>query len=512
MVRIDGGKVKGFIKRYIAYMIIGAVLVPYMVLTEPVGCYDFSPDRKAAVTAGVYRYGVPLDRTSPWPKFRANELQNGRSPVIPAPGTGRPWEFKTKKGIFSSPVVDGDGTVYIGSADQVFYAIRKDGSLAWSFQTGEIIDSAALLDDRGRIYVGSGDAFVYCLDRRTGALIWKSKAHTVEDVLKKFGIKTYNVNWFEGNIAMLPDGTLVAPNDNYLAYRIDRADGKRITQYPANEMIWSLPAVNTGTKRMFFGTDFMALKNLYCYDFTAGRLVWTAGGLGTNAASPLLTSGRETGAVVIGGFDGFVRAYAQDTGKQLWKFGARDHIYASAAQLSNGTIVVPSADGTVYAIEAKTGRQKWAFDTLEPIRSSPAVDGMDRIYVGSGEGRLFCINPDGTLRWSYRCITDDRNDLNASPALGREGVYIAGENGGVFFVPYDYPLTAAGKQDPRCSTGPGEDSSRPKGCSCCLRRRSAACSARPRPSLTRTSRSPSPCSSGRTATRCSPPSTATACG
>ncbi len=438
-----------------AFIVIGSIA--YIAITVPFGCYDLKPEKSAPAVDGRYSYNVPLDPGSPWPKFRANELQNGRSPVVPKPGRGAPWEFRTKKGIFSSPVVDGDGTVYIGSADQRFYAIQKDGTLKWSIQTGEIIDSAALLDDRGRVYFGSGDAFVYCADRRNGAVLWKSKAHTVAEVLEQFGLKTYNVNWFEGNIGILGDGTLLAPNDNYLLYRISRDDGRRITQYVANEMIWSLPAVNTGTGLVFFGTDFMAMKNLYCYDTATGKRKWTAGGLGTNAASPLLTSGKKNAALVIGGFDGFVRAYAQDSGKEIWKFGARDHIYASAAQLSDGTIIIPSADGSIYAIDPASGRQKWAFDTLEPIRSSPAVDGSDLIYVGSGEGRLFCVNPDGTLRWAYRCIMDDRNDLNASPALGGEGVYIAGENGGVFFVPYDYPMTPAGRSDARCALGPRED-------------------------------------------------------
>jgi len=376
---------------------------------------------------------------------------------MPRPGGGRPWEYRTGKGIFSSPVVDGEGTVYVGSADQRFYAIRRDGTVKWFIQTGEIIDSSALLDDRGRVYFGSGDGFVYCADRRDGRIVWKSKAHSVEEVGKEFGIKTYNVNWFEGNVGMLADGTIIAPNDNYLVYALGRDDGARKAVFPANEMIWSLPAVNTGTGRIFFGTCFMAIKNVYCYDAATGKQVWTAGGLGSNAASALLTSGRANGALVLGGFDGYVRALAQDSGKQLWKFGARDHVYASAAQLSDGTIIVPSADGSVYGLDPATGKQKWAFDTLEPIRSSPAVDGNDLIYVGSGEGRLFCINPDGTLRWSYRCIMDERNDLNASPALGFDGVYVAGENGGVFFVPWDYPLSDEGKRDRRCTRGPRGD-------------------------------------------------------
>ncbi len=84
------------------------------------------------------------------------------------------------------------------------------------------------------------------------------------------------------------------------------------------------------------------------------------------------------------------------------------------------------------------------------------MDAKDNIYFGSGEGRLFCVNPDGTLRWSFLCIDENRNDLNSSPGLGRDGVYIAGENGGVFFIPYDYPLTPEGIKDPRCERGPGE--------------------------------------------------------
>ena len=61
----------------------------------------------------------------------------------------------------------------------------------------------------------------------------------------------YNLNWFEGNIAMLPDGSLLAPNDNYLLYKLDRETGEKGTIYPANEMIWSLPSVNPDTGKIF---------------------------------------------------------------------------------------------------------------------------------------------------------------------------------------------------------------------------------------------------------------------
>jgi len=445
-----------FKRRHLLPVLAVTVIVYYYLTVTPFGAYVFLPD-KAPAGESAFTCGVPLDPGSPWPKFRNNAPQNARGAMTPkADPLLKPWTFKTGKGIFSSAVVDGQGTVYIGSADHYFYAIGENGALKWRFKTDEVIDSSALLDDRGRVYFGSGDAHVYCLDRKTGAPVWTFRADPVEAVEKKYTIKSYNVDWFEGNIAMLPDGSIVAPNDNFLIYVIDRDTGRKKAEYLGNELMWSLPAVNPKTGRIFFGSQYMALKNVFCVDTKTGKQPWTAGGLGSNAASPLLTSNAEKGAVVLGGFDGYVRAYAQDSGKLLWKRGVRDHIYASPAQLSDGTIIQPSADGTVYALNPKDGSVKWAFDTLEPIRSSPAVDGNDRIYVGSGEGRLFCVNPDGSLRWAYRCIDDDRNDLNSSPGLGNRGVYIAGESGVVFFIPYDYPLTPAGRKDPRSTQGPGE--------------------------------------------------------
>lgn len=428
-----------------------------VVLLVPFGKYDLSPAPELNATAsGGFDYGIPLDRMSPWAKFRANARNNGRSAVAPIANPAlSPWSYRTGKGIFSSPVVDASGNCYIGSADTVFYCFAPDGSVKWRYQTGEIIDSSALLDDQGRVYFGSGDANVYCLDRGTGELIWKSPAQSTEEVEAQYDIETYNVNWFEGNIGMLPDGTLLAPNDNYLVYALDRADGARKNAYLANEMVWSLPSVNTETGHLFFASCYQILQNVFAYDVSGERL-WKTGSFGTVAGSTLLTSNSEKGAVIVGGFDGFVRAFAQDSGKLLWKFGTRDHIYASPAQMRDGTIIQGSTDGTLYAINPHTAASVWEFDTLEPIRSSPAIDGHGNIYFGNGEGKLYCVNPDGTLRWSYQCITDQRNDLNGSPALGYNGVFIAGESGEVFFVPYDYPLSEAGKNDPRCDTS-GED-------------------------------------------------------
>ncbi len=392
---------------------------------------------------------VPLAPDSPWPKFRANAKQNGRSDVIPSTTGGSLWTFPTDKGIFSTPVVGGDGTIYVGSADRTFYALNPDGTERWSLLTGEIIDSSALLDDKGRVYFGSGDGKLYARDAATGEEIWTFEADDPS-------VNSALINWFEGNVAIGPDGTLYVPNDNFFVYAIDRDTAEVSWTVKMFDQTWSLPAVDPETGNVYVGNNNMLAAlgaNTFAYS-ASGERIWDARSNGTVAASPLLT---EEGKVVVGCFDGFVRAYDAKTGDLQWSFGTRDHVYASPGQLPDGTIVQPSADGTIYGLDPADGSKRWAFDTLEAVRSSPAIDGEGNIYVGSGQGRLFVIEPDGTLRWSMQLIDQERNDLNASPALGKDAVYIAGESGEIFSVPYDYCMREEASGDARCAVGTGED-------------------------------------------------------
>ena len=258
---------------------------------------------------------VPLAPASPWPKFRGNARQTGHGFARPKCNVGPAWDVRTGKGIFSTPVVGADGTVYVGSADRVFYALHPDGSERWRFQTGEIIDSSALLDDLGRIYFGSGDGHLYALDAATGEPVWTFEADppSVNDAF---------INWFEGNVAIGPDGTLYVPNDNFFVYAIDRENGEVVWKATTPDQTWSLPAVNPENGNLFFGNNNLLEilgANTYSLD-ASGKQRWIASSNGTIAASPLLTS---EGKVILGGYDGFVRAYGARRGNLLWEFGAR---------------------------------------------------------------------------------------------------------------------------------------------------------------------------------------------
>ena len=388
--------------------------------------------------------GAPFAPGSPWPKFRGNAAQTARGSIHASTEGGAQWKFPTGRGIFSSPVVSADETVYFGSADQTFYALNADGTPRWNIPTGEIIDSAGLLDDRGRVYFGSGDGILRAADAQTGQIVWTMQADSPQST---GGF----INWFEGNVALAADGTLYVPNDNFLVYAVDREAGAVDWTYKMPDQTWSLPAVDTQGGSLYVGNNNLLPilgKNTFAIEANGGT-DWSMVSLGTVAASPLLT---DSGAIVVGGFDGYARAYAVADGTVLWELATRDHIYASPAELPDGTLVQPSADGTVYAVSPDDGTVRWSFDTGTPLRSSPAVDADGHVYVGGGDGNLYVLDDDGSLRFSMKLIDDVRDDLNASPALGQAAVYIGGESGEMFSVPYDWCLRPENAGDTRCAT------------------------------------------------------------
>ena len=93
------------------------------------------------------------------------------------------------------------------------------------------------------------------------------------------------------------------------------------------------------------------------------------------------------------------------------------------------------------------------------IGRAPKGDGKI-VYVGSSNGSLYALDAEtGERRWSFDTTPKnaglaDRNDLNGSPALGKRGVYIGGEHGRVWFVPYDYCRHSDNK---RCTTDPAQE-------------------------------------------------------
>lgn len=417
----------------------------------------------AASTASAALAGAtPLDAASPWPEMRHDLRNTGASSIAAHYYGDRPWAFRTGRGIFSTPVIGGDGSVYVGSGDTYFYALWPGGRLRWRIKTGGLIDAAGALSAfdpalrSAPLTFGSADEQLYHVT---------TPAHGRPRVVWTFRpsvppVKGQRVDWWEGNVAVGPSGSLYAGNTGGTAYAI-RPDGRQLWKFTAGNSLWTTPAFEPD------GSSFWGSLDLHVYRLgPTGAPQWQMFTPGYVISSPAIGS---DGTVYVGSFDSRLYALDPNSGAVLWSFKTSEHIYSSPAlgdaagtAARTTAIYFASADGSVYAL-APSGHELWSFDTGAPVRSSPAVgrapDGMNEIvYVGSSNGELYALDArTGRLRWSYNTTPTNpylavRNNLNASPALGRTGIYIAGEDGYVHYIPYDYCLH---RRDPRCSTTPG---------------------------------------------------------
>jgi outer membrane protein assembly factor BamB len=406
---------------------------------------------------------VPLDTASPWPEMRHDRLNSGRSTIVARYGGDDPWAFRTGRGIFSTPVIGSDGAVYVGSGDSSFYALDARGHLRWRLKTGGLIDAAGALSSydpalgSAPLTFGSADGRLYHVTTpRTGRprILWTFRP-TVPPVAAQ------GVSWWEGNVAIGPRGTIYAGNTGGSAYAVT-PQGKFVWAFTAGNSLWTTPAFADD------GSSYWGSLDLHVYRLGgAGRPLWSTFVPGYVVSSPAIGS---DGTVYVGSFDSKLYALDPATGTVRWSFATTDHIYASPALGVDGrgrtdAIYVASTDGSVYAL-SPSGRLLWRYDTGDPIRSSPvlgaapAAEHRGIVYVGSSNGKLYALDSDtGHRRWSFDTtpadpVLRDRNDLNASPALGRTGVYIAGEHGYVDYVPYDYCLH---RRDHRCTRSPSQE-------------------------------------------------------
>jgi outer membrane protein assembly factor BamB len=369
----------------------------------------------------------------------------------------KPWSYRTGKGIFSTATVGPGDRVYVGSGDGVFHAFGARGRSLWSFKAG-LIDSSAVLR-KGGITVGTGDEYLYNLRTSPKKMsqrkrtIWRLKATQPSNGGQL-------VNWWEGNAEVGPDGTIYAGNTGAAAYAID-PNGKVKWIFRGGNSFWTSTAIADDGTSYWGSVD----RSIYAIDKN-GKQVWSTPTLGFVISSPALSKDGST--LYIGSFDGQLHALDAKTGLPKWSFQTGDHVYSSPAleEDADGTVkalYIGSADGMIYKVDPN-GNEVWSYDTGDAVRSSPVLgrtpDGKGRIvYAGSSNGTLFAIDAaTGERRWSFDGTPKDpalrdRNDMNASPALGRKGVYIGSESGYLWFVPYDWCLHA---RDARCSTDPGQ--------------------------------------------------------
>ena len=291
------------------------------------------------------------------------------------------WEFSPPgidNDVDSSPAIDANGNIYIGSDNGFLYAIDENGNELWNFATVEQVESRpAISESRQTVYVEAESRFLYAIDITNGQQRWK-----LEDA---FG-SIFDDDELESSPTVGADGT---PNQGMIY--VGSKDG-RLYAVNHNERM----ADPLGTNFPRPGTE---------WSFPTGAAVRSTPALDPN-----------DGTIYFGSNNGNVYALNPNGTPKgpPWPFSTSGAVRSSPVIDTDGTIYVGSDDGRLYAINAD-GTERWRFPVqAEPpigeVRSSPTIGSDGTIYFGSNDNKLNAATPFAVPR-NFRDETVEDNKL-----------------------------------------------------------------------------------------------------
>lgn len=268
------------------------------------------------------------------------------------------WTFRAAGAITSSACVK-NGKVFFGSLDGHYYAVDSaTGQLSWKFSTGGertaggkgywgmlpadrmmtdlwdfFLSTPVAYDLPGdhRLYFGSSDGHLYCVDQRTGRLIWKQQLGSAIHSTPALGHgKIFAGTW---------DGELVA---------MDADSGK---------ICWSF---STGGNGVMKGIQ----------------------------ASPLLAGGR----LYVGARNGNAYAIEAESGKLLWRHSTGDSWLVGTPVLKDSLVFFTTSDSfLLLAMNIKDGNPVFQFKANGYLFSTPATAG-DLLFLADFTGQLYQVS------------------------------------------------------------------------------------------------------------------------
>ena len=336
---------------------------------------------------------------SSWPMFQHDVRHTGRSSF----GKSGNW-FKEKwnRGItslaYSSPAIDKNGTIYIGTFDYYFYAINPNSTLKWKYKTGGPIKSSPAIAKDGTIIVGSEDGKLYAF-YPNGTLKWR---------IEIGGWSTPPVIDEEGIIyTSCTDGKIYAVYQN----------GTKKWNYQTGDMIYSSCVLDN------LGTVFCGSHDGYMYAIytSNGTLIWRYKA-GTWCGGKGATVGNG-GTIYFGDVNGYLHA-VNPNGTRKWRKDLVRNIISSPSITEEGNIIIGCYDGYVYSFNPDNGVQNWKFETEknEEISGSPSIDKNGIIYIGAWNGWFYALNPNGSLKWKFKAL----DEIFTSAAIDENGTIYFG--------------------------------------------------------------------------------------
>jgi outer membrane protein assembly factor BamB len=373
------------------------------------------------------------------------------------------WVAQPGGSFAAAPTISG-GVAYIGDWDGNFHAIEiAGGAVLWTRYVGVSappqrddcqpaigVTSQATVDETA-VYVGGGDSAVYALDKRTGAVIWRTQLADPESGSYIWSSMVLNNGALYLGVASLGDCPLVRGQ----LVRIDlRRPGRPLVRWlaPPGQVgggICATPAIDAGTDTVFvttgtgeqdpdsglfggalaaFDADTLELQAYFLLpsNSTNDDIEW-------GSSPTLFTTSGGAPMVAATGKDGVLYALSRHTLELSWSLPVA--IGCGWPELGCGSLSTPAFDGStlyvgagapdpngsavgsVWALSPDDGSILWEQD-LDGVVIAPVTVASQLVYVGTTAGLYVFEAGSGDLLWD-----DHTGALYSQPVVSDGALY-----------------------------------------------------------------------------------------
>jgi outer membrane protein assembly factor BamB len=380
-----------------------------------------------------------------WPSFRGPQAggiaegQNLPGRFNGVTGENIKWKLRIPGLAHSSPIIWGD-CLYVTSA------ISSQADV--TFKHGLFGDGDASTDRSSQKWV------VYCIDKRTGKILWERTAY--EGVPKE---KRHVKNTYASSTPATDGKHIIAFFGSHGIYCFD-TDGKLIWKkdlgfldlgaYDAPQYEWgtaSSPIIYND--KVIVQCDTQKQDFLLALDVESGSTLWKANREELPSwGTPNVYRGANRAELVTNASN-FIRGYDPETGKELWRLGGSSQITAPTPIFHEDLIVVASGrrpEAPIFAIRAGASGDitlskgsttsndiVWSREQRGPYMPTPLIYGGN-LYVLANQGIFDCYDlRSGTELYRQR-IEHQGGGFSSSPVAADSRIYLSSEDGDIFVV------------------------------------------------------------------------------
>ena len=282
---------------------------------------------------------------------------------------------------------------------------------------------------------------LYCLDRRTGRILWERTAYEGVPRVKRHakasqasatpatdGTRVVTMMGSEGLYAYDMEGRLLWKED-FGRLDVGYVDDPTDEWGPA-----SSPVIHDGL--VIVQNDRHENSYVAAFDVATGEERWRVGRDEMPAwSTPVVHEGERS--TIVTNSPRFIRGHDPATGKEVWRIPDGTQVKVVTPVVAGDLVIVtggyPTGGRPIFAIRAATGEIAWQLDRGSSYTPTPVVyQGI--LYVCVDNGVLSAYEVGTGKRLYQQRIATDAGGFSASPVAAGGRLYFPSEDGVVFVV------------------------------------------------------------------------------